>query len=84
MPPWVLKELSSLVFSFFWSNKRELVSRLVVIQPPLLGGFSVVDVKFKVWALLGQWVKRFASTPSGWVSFIFFRVRLMRLLLGFF
>ena len=72
MPPWVLRELSILVFSFFWSGKRELVSRSVVIQPSLLGGFSVVDVKFKVWSLLGQWVKRFASSPSGWVPFMSF------------
>ena len=75
MPPWVLKELCTLVFSFFWSGKRELVSRSVVIQPSLLGGFSVVNVKFKVWSLLGQWVKRFASSPSGWVSFMSFWFR---------
>ena len=72
MPPWVLKELSTLVFSFFWSGKGDLVSRSVVIQPSLLGGFSVVDVKFKVWSLLSQWVKRFASSPSGWVDFMSF------------
>ena len=53
MPPWVLKELSLLAFSFFWSGKRELVSRSVVVQPSLFGGFSVVNVKLKVWALLG-------------------------------
>ena len=47
MPPWVLRELSSLVFSFFWSGKRDLVSRPVVIQPSVLGGFSVVDVSLK-------------------------------------
>ena len=75
MPPWVLRELLVLVYSFFWSGKRELVSRSVVIQPSLLGGFSVVDVKFKVWSLLGQWVKRFASSPSGWVSFMSFWFR---------
>ena len=68
MPAWVLKELSSLAFSFFWSGKRELVSRASVIQPPLFGGFSVVDIKFKVWSLLGQWIKRFASSPSSWVA----------------
>ena len=75
IPPWVLRELSILVFSFFWSGKRELVSRSVVIQPSLLRGFSVVDVKFKVWSLLGQRVKRFASSPSGWVSFMSFWFR---------
>ena len=66
MPAWVLKELSLLAFSFFWSGKRELVSRSVVVQSPLFGGFAVVDIKLKVWSLLGQWVKRFASSPSGW------------------
>ena len=63
------------MYSFFWSGKRELVSRSVVMQPSLLGGFSVVNVKFKVWSLLGQWVKRFASSPSGWVSFMSFWFR---------
>ena len=66
MPPWVCRELSSLAFSFFWSGKRELVSRSAVIQSPVFGGFSVVDVQYKVYALLGQWVRRFASSPSGW------------------
>lgn len=66
MPPWVLRELSSLVFSFFWSGKRDLVSRPVVIQPSVLGGFSVVDVKFKVWSLLGQ-VRLF----SFWLGFFY-------------
>ena len=68
MPPWVLNELTSLVFQFFWSGKRDLVSRSVVVQSPLHGGFSVVCVKYKVWSLLAQWVKRYASSPSGWVG----------------
>lgn len=70
MPAWVLKELSFLAFSFFWSGKRELVSRSSVLLSPLFGGFSVVNVKFKVWSLLGQWVKRFASSSAGWISFL--------------
>lgn len=70
MPAWVLKELSFLAFSFFWSGKRELVSRSSVSLSPLFGGFSVVNVKFKVWSLLGQWVKRFASSSAGWISFL--------------
>ena len=47
----------------------------MVIQPSLLGGFSVVAVKFKLWSLLGQWVKWFTSSPSGWVSFMSFWFR---------
>ena len=72
MPAWVAKELASLVCSFFWSGKRELVSRSVVIQSSLFGGFSVVSVQYKVWALLGQWVRRFASSSAGWSSLMSF------------
>ena len=72
VPAWVEKELSRFVFSFFWSGKRELVSRSTVVQPHLFGGFSDVNMKFKVFALLGQWVKKFASSPSGWSSFMSF------------
>ena len=42
---------------------------------PLCLVISVVDIKFKVWSLLAQWVKRFASSPSGWVSFMSFWFR---------
>ena len=70
MPTWVLKELNTLVFNFFWKGKRDLVSRSVVIQPSLFGGFSVVSVKFKVWSLVAQWIKRFASSPSSWTMFM--------------
>ena len=67
MPLWVLKELLILIFKFFWSGKRDLVSRSVVVKPSLFGGFSVVDIKLKVWSLLAQWVRRFSSSPSSWV-----------------
>ena len=66
MPPWVLRMLNSLIFDFFWKTKCELVTRAVVVQPPSLGGFSVVNVKLKVSSLLSQWVRRFAANPSGW------------------
>ena len=68
MPPWVPKELSCLSFSFSWSGKRDLVSCSRVVQSPLFGGFPAVDVNLKVWSLLSQWIERFASSPSGWVS----------------
>ena len=70
MPAWVLKELNSLVFTFFWKGRRELVARSSVVQHSLLGGFSIVNVKFKVFSLVAQWVKRFASSPSSWSLFM--------------
>ena len=66
MPPWVLRMLNSLIFDFFWKTKCELVSHAVVVQPPSLGGFSVVNIKLKVSSLLSQWIRRFTVNPLGW------------------
>ena len=44
------------------------MARVVVTQPPTAGGFSVVDIKLKVASLLVQWLLRYASSPSGWVT----------------
>ena len=54
MPPWALAELNSLVFKFFWSGKKDLVDRDVVIHARECGGFSVVSTAFKVQSLLVQ------------------------------
>ena len=72
MPLWVLGELNKLVFNFFWSGKRDLVARNVLFHSRDLGGFSVVSAHFKVQSLLVQWIKRFASSPSGWVDLMSF------------
>ena len=66
MPPWVCFELNKLVFNFFWSGKRDLVARNVVVQSPELGGFSVVSVQLKVFSLLALWVRRLLLSLSGW------------------
>lgn len=75
MPPWILGELNKLVFNFFRSGKRDLVSRNVMYHSRDLGGFSVVSTEFKVQSLLVQWIKRFASSPSGWVELMSFWFR---------
>ena len=72
VPRWVNIELNSLIFKFFWSGKRDLVARRVVVQHRLLGGFSVVDFQSKVSALLVQWVRRFVVSPDPWVFFMSF------------
>lgn len=72
MPDWVLGELNSLAFKFFWSNKRDLVARAVVNQLTDLGGFAVVNARFKTCALLVQWVRRFSVSPNTWVSLMTF------------
>ena len=46
----------------------------MVTQPPAAGGFSVVDIKLKVASPLVQWIRRYASSPPGWVTFFSFRV----------
>ena len=72
MPVWVLSELNTVLFSFFWGGKKDLVARAVVVHPKPAGGFSVVSVRHKVYALLVQWVRRMVVSPSGWVSLLTF------------
>ena len=72
IPSWVVSELNSLLFNFFWGGKRDLVSRAVVVQPKHLGGFAVVSIQFKVRSLLVQWIRRFSCSPAGWVSLLTF------------
>ena len=44
MPVWVHAELAKLILPFSWKGKRDLVARILVTQPPFVGGFSVVDI----------------------------------------
>lgn len=60
MPQWVLSELNKAVFNFIWNGKPDLVTKDVIAQPPSSGGFSVINIQLKVWALLLQWVKHFS------------------------
>ena len=75
MPDWVLRELNSLVFKFFWKGKRDLAVRSVVSQPYIAGGFSVVSISYKVSSLLLQWVRRLVTRPARWIAFLFFFCR---------
>ena len=53
---------SDLVRVLNFCFRNNLVTRDVIVQPPSYGGFSVVNVQLKVWALLLQWVRRFSLT----------------------
>ena len=62
---WAHAELNSLIFGFFWSGKRDLVARNVLVHPYTSGGFSVVSIDFKVQSLLVQWIRRLLVSPNG-------------------
>ena len=66
MPDLVASELNTLVFSFFWSGRD------VVHHSTLQGGFGVVSVRYKVHALLAQWVRRYATAPNAWAHMMTF------------
>ena len=75
VPEWVVAEINKLIFKFFWSGKRDLVARKVVVQPFCNGGFGMVDVRSKISALHVQWVRRYVTSPSSWsvlFSYCFF------------
>ena len=72
MPDLVASELNTLVFSFFWSGKRDLVARYVVHHSTSQGGFGVVSVRYKVHALLATWVRRYAADSNSWAHMMTF------------
>ena len=72
MPHWVLAELNTLSYNFFWSGKKDLVACAVVCQSTDCGGFSVVNITYKTSALLVQWVRRLICSPNTWVSLLTF------------
>ena len=72
MPDWVAYELNSLVFSFLYSGKRDLVARDVVHHSTLQGGLGVVSVHYKVHALLAQWFRGYATAPNAWAHMMTF------------
>ena len=45
VPDWFSSELNTLVFSFSWSGKRDLVARDVVYHSTCQGGFCVASVR---------------------------------------
>ena len=47
-PSWACAELNTLIFIFFWSGKKDLVARKVLVHPYTCGGFSVVSIEFKL------------------------------------
>ena len=58
-------ELNGLIFNLFWGGKRDLVARNVVIHPKKMGGFSMVSIELKVYALSIQWVRRLFLSSNG-------------------
>ena len=72
IPSWAKMELNTLIFNFFWGGKRDLVARNVIIHPKDMGGFSMVSIELKVYALSIQWVRRLFSSSNGWISLLTF------------
>ena len=68
-PSWVISEINTEIFSFFWSGKKDKVSRNVVCQPKSAGGFGVVDIATKFQALHVAWVHRLCLSSSAWTLF---------------
>ena len=72
MPDWALHEINTLIFKFFWKGKRDLVARTVACQPFLFRGFSVVSIKFKVWALHVEWARHLLTCLTWWAHFSYY------------
>ena len=72
---WVklLRELNTALLNFFWGGKKDLVAFDVVIHHREDGGFGVVSISWKVYALLAQWIKRLCFSPGFFVKLLVFQ-----------
>lgn len=76
VPDWVIKDVNSQLFSFFWSGKRDLVSRRAVCQPKERGGFAVPDLSSRIPSFHVQWIRRYCDEDTGsWKLFFTYFLR---------
>jgi len=65
-----IKAANRKIFSFLWSHRRELVSRVTTTQPRDRGGLGFPSVAHRVLAFQAQWIRRLADESSSkWKSF---------------
>ena len=57
IPPSVITHVNRSLFNFFWSGKKDLVTKKIVRLLKHLGGFGIVDVGKNVRSLHTMWVK---------------------------
>ena len=75
IPRWASKRVTNVVWSFFWSGKKDLVRRSTVCLPRSQGGFRVINFEQKAQAFALQWIKRyFDPERSKWKNFFTFFV----------
>ena len=60
VPPWVLEEVNTIIFSFLWPKKTH-VKNTTTIAPISDGGIRMPDFALKVKACKVMWVKRILS-----------------------
>ena len=72
MLPRILHELCTLVFNFFWSGKKDLVSRTVVLQSPFFGEFLCCGCQIESLVFFGPVGQAFSFLlfPVGFVYVI--------------
>lgn len=76
LPDWALQEINRQIFQFFWSGKKELVSRDTLSLPPARGGYGLAHVKLKSFSLKACWIRRYSTSPnSPWIAFFSFFIR---------
>jgi hypothetical protein len=66
VPDFVIKEVNSEIFRFFWNYKREKIKRKSLIGNRDEGGLNMVDFEAQVHALKVKWVNRLLTDTGAW------------------
>ena len=57
-PQWVMKEATSLFYSFLWNGKPDKIKRSTIIRQIKEGGLKMIDVESMARALKINWIQK--------------------------
>ena len=64
VPPYVIKTIDSLIYSFLWSGKKEKIKRLTLIGNKLKGGIEMCDTNSFFISLKINWIKKLTDNQQ--------------------
>ena len=65
VPPLVIQNVQTELFSFLWKNKKDKIKRTVMYQPLAEGGLNFVNFSVVVKSLRLAWISRLLSSSTG-------------------
>lgn len=70
VPEWFVKDITSIMYNFIWSGKRDKIKRNTIISKIEFGGLKMIDFENMIKSQKIMWIKRLISTKDAtWKAF---------------